>query len=416
MYRFSFPGFAEREWVLPRDVQHDDPAYEALPWNLGCQDLRGWAFDPTLRNDLRALYEATFGRPLDEPAGAAFHVLVEPLVEAMRRGDLVAWVFRANAVQHPAQLGREAPRPKPSAKTKTWIELSLVAKGGGPIAHEPFRMILSDGSALPGSLDERGFARVENLEDGVCDITFPRIHAPEWGFVGGRATDPDDATIAAPPKTVVIRPGDSLARIVAEAGFRNWHTIREHANNAELVRHRRDPNLFVPGDRVFVPERLVGLARACSTGRHHAFETIEPRYSLRIKLELPEPCHVELELDGKTVLAETKAPGDRIDLPVDPLIRTGRLRLWPEDYDTRDATNALEMRLDVGALTAIESVHGAAGRLANLGFHRAALPVEELDPPTRAAVARFQDSLSMDVTADYDRGLVSALGKHHDHA
>ena len=66
MFRFGFPGFAEVEWVLPRDVQHDEPWYEALPPVFGCQDVVAWSLDPRQHDKLRALHEEAIGETLDK--------------------------------------------------------------------------------------------------------------------------------------------------------------------------------------------------------------------------------------------------------------------------------------------------------------------------------------------------------------
>jgi len=86
MYRFSFPGFAETEWVLPEGVVHDEPWYEPLPWNMACQDLLAWSLDPHLEDKLRELHEATFREPLIEPAGIPLHHLMGPLRGAFEQG------------------------------------------------------------------------------------------------------------------------------------------------------------------------------------------------------------------------------------------------------------------------------------------------------------------------------------------
>lgn len=58
-----------------------------------------------------------------------------------------------------------------------------------PIAHEPFRVIVPDGSPRTGTLNERGFARIDGIDPGTCDVTVPDIDAREWrrqsiGFAG----------------------------------------------------------------------------------------------------------------------------------------------------------------------------------------------------------------------------------------
>ena len=63
---------------------------------------------------------------------------------------------------------------------RTWVEIVLKTEEGKPVPFEEFLVIASDGSEHPGSLDGKGFARVEDLPPGDCQITFPRRHAREW--------------------------------------------------------------------------------------------------------------------------------------------------------------------------------------------------------------------------------------------
>ncbi|MCS6862369.1 MAG: LysM peptidoglycan-binding domain-containing protein, partial [Abditibacteriales bacterium] len=50
-----------------------------------------------------------------------------------------------------------------------------------------------------------------------------------------------------------VQPGECLATIAARYNFTNYRTIYEHPRNAQLRQNRKNPNMLVPGDRVFVP-------------------------------------------------------------------------------------------------------------------------------------------------------------------
>lgn len=178
--RFGFPGFAEIVWVLPEGVAHDEPWYEPLPWNAACRDLEDWSLDPAQHDLLRELHQAVFGAPLVEPAGVPIHALVAPLDEAFRDGRLVAWALRPNAVTRPAALVTPKPQPLPKDTSKTWIEIVLRDEDGVPVANEPYRLTLPNGERRSGTLDARGFARVDGIDPGTCDVTFPRIDGREW--------------------------------------------------------------------------------------------------------------------------------------------------------------------------------------------------------------------------------------------
>jgi hypothetical protein len=43
-----------------------------------------------------------------------------------------------------------------------------------------YRITLPDGSVAEGTLDENGFARVEGIVPGTCQITFPSLDKEAW--------------------------------------------------------------------------------------------------------------------------------------------------------------------------------------------------------------------------------------------
>lgn len=79
----------------------------------------------------------------------------------------------------------DAPSHDPNSeenKTKTqWIEIKLVDQQGKPVAGEPYRVTLPDGTTVAdGTTDAQGMARVENLDPGNCKVTFPNIDKDAW--------------------------------------------------------------------------------------------------------------------------------------------------------------------------------------------------------------------------------------------
>ena len=56
----------------------------------------------------------------------------------------------------------------------------VVDEDGAPVPREPYELVLPDGAKRHGFLDERGFARVDGIPGGVCEVSFPRRHAEEW--------------------------------------------------------------------------------------------------------------------------------------------------------------------------------------------------------------------------------------------
>jgi hypothetical protein len=64
---------------------------------------------------------------------------------------------------------------------RSWIEIELVDKKNKPVPGEPYRVTLPDGEkVVTGTLDEKGFARVEDIDPGTCKVTFPRLEKQAW--------------------------------------------------------------------------------------------------------------------------------------------------------------------------------------------------------------------------------------------
>jgi type VI secretion system secreted protein VgrG len=79
----------------------------------------------------------------------------------------------------------DAPTHDPNAEEnkdkKHWIEIELQDEAGLPVTGEPFRITLPDGSTVAdGTTDDKGCARVENIDPGACTVTFPNLDQEAW--------------------------------------------------------------------------------------------------------------------------------------------------------------------------------------------------------------------------------------------
>ena len=62
----------------------------------------------------------------------------------------------------------------------SWIEIELVGEDDEPIPGEKYKITLPDDSMAEGTLDEKGFARVEGFEKGMCKVCFPDLDKEAW--------------------------------------------------------------------------------------------------------------------------------------------------------------------------------------------------------------------------------------------
>lgn len=68
-----------------------------------------------------------------------------------------------------------------AGKKKSWIEIELADKKGKPVPGEAYRVTLPDGQTVAeGTLDEKGFARVDGIDPGTCKVSFPKLEKQAW--------------------------------------------------------------------------------------------------------------------------------------------------------------------------------------------------------------------------------------------
>ncbi|HQU13045.1 MAG TPA: type VI secretion system tip protein VgrG [Thermodesulfobacteriota bacterium] len=63
---------------------------------------------------------------------------------------------------------------------KSWVEIELVDEDGKPVPGERYRVETPDGKIAEGSLDEKGFARINRVKPGNCKVTFPKLDKDAW--------------------------------------------------------------------------------------------------------------------------------------------------------------------------------------------------------------------------------------------
>ena len=100
-------------------------------------------------------------------------------VEAIKATQLQTKTGKYGSVQvkpyKPPQIKADK-KKKPS-----WIEIELVDDEKNPVPGEAYRITLPDGETVAeGALDEKGFARVDGIDSGTCQITFPDLDQDAW--------------------------------------------------------------------------------------------------------------------------------------------------------------------------------------------------------------------------------------------
>lgn len=68
---------------------------------------------------------------------------------------------------------------------KSWIEIELIDDEKRPVPGAHYSVTLPDGTVADGTLDEKGFARIEGITAGNCKISFPDYDESCWKAASG---------------------------------------------------------------------------------------------------------------------------------------------------------------------------------------------------------------------------------------
>lgn len=212
-----------------------------------------------------------------------------------------------------------------------------------------------------------------------------------------------------------VEQGECFSTIGALYGFADYCEIYTHPKNASLHRKRPNPDVLLPGDIVFIPDKTQKRVDR-ATGRTHQFVVDEATVHLRIVLEDPQGAPIQktpfqIEHEG-TVLQGDVTESGLVDKEIPVSWRTAQL-LLPELH--------LSFPLQIGGLDPIDEpigddaiVTGVQARLNNLGFHCGKVD-GVLGPKTKAAIAAFQKQVMKQEhpTGEPDKQTRQALQKQH---
>lgn len=257
---------------------------------------------------------------------------------------------------------------------------------------------------------------------------------------------PDTQTGAAGGETeggvyYTLRQGDCITSVAASHGL-FWRTVWQHANNAELRQRREDPNILVPGDVVFIPEKRQRPETGATEMRHRFRKKGTPaklrlrlmrepereqRQSHREPTQYPPPRDLTRQdpqsdagpvedepranvpyvvvIDGDTTEGRTDSDG-KLEVSIPPGASSGRLIIEPGT--PQEATVPIRL----GHLNPIDTVSGVKQRLANLTFDCGDVTDEETETYA-AAVRAFQEKHGLEATGEVDDATRQKLREAH---
>jgi type VI secretion system secreted protein VgrG len=122
------------------------------------------------------------------PIAALLADYIVPGSEVTYKAQLAASTPAQAAAMTPAQqaaaAAADAPTHNPNSEEnkqkKHYIEIELMDENAKPAAGVAYRVTCPDGAVAEGTLDEKGFARVDGIDPGSCKVTFPDLDKEAW--------------------------------------------------------------------------------------------------------------------------------------------------------------------------------------------------------------------------------------------
>lgn len=166
----------------------------------------------------------------------------------------------------------------------------------------------------------------------------------------------------------VIKQGDYLAKVCKDHGFADYQRIWALGENAQLKSKRKDHNVLLPGDSLFLPEPDPKQEEG-ATEQRHKFKLLTKPLFLRIKLRGVDTkplagAACRFDVDG-TERAEVADGDGLLERAIPPSVKRGRMRF---DDPALPFEPEVPLEVKVGHLDPIDVRSGQVARLNNLGY------------------------------------------------
>jgi hypothetical protein len=66
---------------------------------------------------------------------------------------------------------------------RAWVGIHLHDQDRVAVANAAYRLMLPDGTIVSGELNKRGRVRVEGIDPGTCQVSFPEFDGGAWSRV-----------------------------------------------------------------------------------------------------------------------------------------------------------------------------------------------------------------------------------------
>ncbi len=203
-------------------------------------------------------------------------------------------------------------------------------------------------------------------------------------------------------QTVVVGPNDSILSIAKANGF-FFRTVWNHPKNAALKEKRKDPEILMEGDEVYVPKPEPKKVSK-PDGSKHKFKLKGEKAKFKIRLKkLGKPRANEeyiLVIDGALTTGTTDGKGKiECDIPNDATGGSLKLKEGKE-----------EIPIAIGRLDPADSASGVRQRLEHLGLNPGDGSSDEMPAE---ALKVFQAKYKLEPTGKLDDACRAKLKEVH---
>ena len=190
-----------------------------------------------------------------------------------------------------------------------------------------------------------------------------------------------------------VQQSDCLSKIAKDHGF-TWKKLWDYGPNAELKAKRKNPNILMPGDVVYIP-KIEEKKDTKDVDKLHKFKRKKEQALLRVQLLIGGTPLKEKKctLVVQTPVGKSERPG-KTDKQGNVEIEGSKDIKLPGDarlawLRVGEPPNEFIYRLSLGELSPYDEVQGIQQRLNNLGYN-AGLADGKLGPRTKNAIVAFQ--------------------------
>jgi hypothetical protein len=198
--------------------------------------------------------------------------------------------------------------------------------------------------------------------------------------------------------------GDCIESIAIKHGM-FWETIWNDPKNKELVDKRGNPNIIMPGDDVYIPDKREGQLEIATEQCHHFVRKGVPsRLKVRFLDEEGKPydsIKYVLEVDGVILKDDETTSDGWIKETIPPNAKQGKIIFKRGQHQEVFTVN-------LGHMNPFDTLSGLQQRLNNLGYSCGS-PTGEMKESTKAAVRSFRKKNGMEESNSVDTDLYNKV-------